>query len=109
MGPLHVPEVLIIEWLRQCLVFIFEGMNGPALAIEKWAAWRRPRQHRTHDCTGADGGVNRVAGMIDGALFVKVGGGEIKTGVSQDALLSGRILQADRSENGDGLQMRTPM
>ena len=107
MRPLHVPEILVVEVLRDLAVLVLEGVDGPVLAVEEGSPVRDLADRLAHDPAHAGSGVHRVAGVVDRALLVDVDRRGIQRRMAEDGAFHGEVRSPHefRAEDRHRLRM----
>ena len=91
MGPLHMPEIFVVERLRQSHPVILEGMDRAMLAVEKRARIGDLGKRVADQPAGAERRGNRVFWKIDRAFFVEVNCREIQQRMAVDRVVQPRL------------------
>jgi len=91
MGPLHMPEIFVVERLRQSHPVILEGMDRAMLAVEKRARIGDLGKGVADQPAGAERRGNRVFWKIDRAFLVEVNCREIQQRMAVDRVVQPRL------------------
>src|SRR5947209_9047933 len=105
MSPLDMPEVLVVEGFRQCLVMVFEGMDGTVLGIEDGPVGTSLLHSFGNQTADTDSGVHGVPWVVDGAVFVEVYVDEVDCGMAVNDFGKQRVERQCGAEDGYRLQV----
>ena len=108
MGPLDVSEVFVVKSFGEGLLLVFEGVDGPMLAVEIGAARRQVLQRLAHEVADLQSRSHGVARVVDRSLRIKMRAREIEHGVAEDCVRDLRMGVEDRSEEGHRLGVAAP-
>ena len=86
MRPLQMTEILVVKGFRQRALVILEAVDGAVFGIKKRPAVPDFTDRILHDAAHANGCIDRVPRVVDGAMLVDVKAGKVQVRMAKDRL-----------------------